>query len=236
MSSSKLSHEWYPTPEPFVSYLFRVLRKVYPDFLDADDPTIFLDPCVGRGDILHAIERNKGNNSIVTLGMDIDPEWGYPVHDATQPFSSAPINRAHWGITNPPFSYSFPIMQNLMNVVSRGMAVYHRCTLKEPLKGHGLGRTWFREYPPTLTLWLPRFAHQRSKTKGHWSTDSATGMWSVWILDAAESLGEMWPDDQLFIDLEEYTPQYRESVDRTMGLTGTESERRTQFIQLAGNV
>ena len=196
-----VDYEFYPTPEPFTRWLIYELRQ---RGLMASSRSVH-DPCAGDLAILRPFQEQSFNVS----GADLDPRWGLDVVDAV--YAST---RADWQVTNPPFSLALQIVEQMGRNAAHGVALYHRCTLREPLKGLGLGRSFFRDHPPTMTLWCPRFAHQRN-AKGKWATDSATCVWSVWV-PGAPVLGDVWPPDSLFDELKAYTPEYREHVDRLM--------------------
>jgi hypothetical protein len=229
MSSQRLSYEWYPTPHPYTRWMVKEVTALLGGFRGT-----ILDPMAGNNDIINAMmaceDRLCRPKFVAT---DLDPSWGLPVYDATQPDVYREY-RPDWSITNPSFKVALPALDRMLKQSREGVIMYHRCTLKEPLKVPGLGRSLFRDTPPNLTLWCPRFAHQRSKTKGNWSTDSATCVWSIWINEDPQRIyGDKWPPDSVFDELKAYTPQYREDVDALMGLSGTQKERKAQFIELA---
>lgn len=198
-----IDYEFYATPDPFTRWLAWELEQRVGGFTGAS----VYEPCAGAGDIGFALDLQRVRMA------DLDPFWGHPVFDATKAEGYA--LGQDWSITNPPFSQALPIAAQMFQHSRVGVAMYHRATLKEPLKGHGLGRSFFRDHPPTMTLWCPRFAHQRSKTTGKWSTDSVTCVWSVWK-HGESVIGDVWPPDSLFAELERFTPLYRERMDALM--------------------
>jgi len=211
--------EFYPTPAPLTNWLIRELQVR--ELLHPDQGVH--DPCVGAADIV-SVFRSRGEYE--TTGADLNPRWSKPPQDAI-----TSEHKADWQVTNPPFTQALPILQQMFLNANHGVALYHRVTLREPLKGKGLGRTLCRANPPTLTLWCPRFAHMRSRTKGIWSTDSVACVWSVWA-QGEEPHGDVSAPDYVFDALADYTPAYRSRVDHMMGLTGPEVDRRRQFIDL----
>lgn len=54
------------------------------------------------------------------------------------------------------------------------------------------------EHTPTGILWLPRFAYQRSKKTGKWTTDSVCACWVVWLKDPNAGIASL--DDRSIID------------------------------------
>lgn len=238
---AKHDNEFYPTPEPLTTWM---LKEVAARLVPVSGKV--LESCAGAGDIAAVIKRfrppdryGETSRNIFVYQNDIDPQWTNcrMQFDATIPDSplrkpsawrAAPntidsfqddgVNEKFaWEVTNPPFDYALQIMIEALRATSVGVAFYHRCTLREPLKTpNSLGRTFFREHPPTMTLWCPRFAHRRSRKTGKWSTDSATCVWSVWVHGAAP-VGDVWPTDDVFTALDDYTPTYRDRVDRLTG-------------------
>jgi hypothetical protein len=205
-------YEFFPTPDPFARYLVRILstRGIRLDNCD------ICEPCVGAGDLVDAID--AVTESVYWSTNDLDPRWAADTHlDAARDDRAFEVRgqQPHWTITNPPFSVALEIANNAIQKSVIGVALYHRCTLMEPLKTPGLGRSFFREHPPTITLWMPRFAHQRSKATSKWSTDSATCVWSVWV-KGLSPIGNVWPDEQLMDKIAAYTPEYRARVDLLM--------------------
>lgn len=200
-----INYEFYPTPAPFTRWMLREVAKR----LGPIEGTV-VEPCAGAGDITNVV-RSEAPNTVVK-SSDLDPRWGHPLRDA---IDDAVYVGADWAVTNPPFSLALEISDAAVRVSSVGVALYHRCTLREPLKGCGLGRSFFREHPPTLTLWCPRWAHQRSQKTGKWATDSAPCVWSIWKHGVAPQ-GDVWPPDSLFDEVKAYTPIYRSRVDALM--------------------
>jgi hypothetical protein len=148
---------------------------------------------------------------------DLDPKWNtHHNFDASTPELQQHVGSIDWEVSNYPFNGGLAILQAAMQRAVN-IAVYHRCTLKEPLKGLGLGRSFFREHPPAMTLWCPRWAHQRSRKTNKWSTDSATCVWSVWA-PGQRTVGDVWPPDSLFEEIGPmFTREYRARVDGLMG-------------------
>jgi hypothetical protein len=166
-----MDFEFYETPEPFTRWL-----NTYTDERVAPIAGRICEPCVGNGAITRAVGAHWWTN-------DLDPRWPADAHvDAAQDT----LWKAHafdWTVTNPPFSLAIPILTHALAFSRVGVAMYLRLSIHEPLKT-GERRTFFGDHPPTAVLMLPRFAHQRSRTKGIWSTDSMTSCWCVWVRGA----------------------------------------------------
>jgi hypothetical protein len=74
------------------------------------------------------------------------------------------------------------------------------------------------EHLPTGILWLPRFAYQRSKTTGKWTTDNVCACWVVWVHDpdpeAPQFIG--YAPEHVADDLDKETPAFRKRADSLM--------------------
>lgn len=218
------NYEFYETPEPLTRWLMSRLRSLYDGGIHGRR---CFEPCVGDGAIVRAAE------SVVEHGRasdwmtnDIDPRWCGAPMDATRDAiwqRHAPID---WTITNPPFSLAVPILQNALEYSRVGVAMYLRVSIHEPLK-EGTRRWFFGKHRPRAILFLPRFAHQRSKTKGIWSTDSMTSCWVVWQKDSRQQVIDYAPES-VIDELADFTTGYRERMDQLMGLSGTELDRQAQ--------
>lgn len=200
MKHNLADFEFFPTPATFTKWLFRT-TPIHGGMLE---------PCVGDGAIVRAtIDKRKR----LWDTNDLDPRWN--AHTQLDATMSAPWDMrpdwVDWTVTNPPFSVALEIADQALKHSKVGVAMYHRCTLKEPAKRTGLHRSWFREHPPTMTLWCPRFSHMRNK-QGKWGSDSACCVWSVWKQDSPV-VGDIWPPDSLFDELRQETPVYRAHVD-----------------------
>lgn len=211
-------YEFFPTPAPLTRWMMAEVRARMGGISRR-----VLEPCAGAGDISVVLRETPCD----VIESDLDPRWNLPIADATLPAIYLQ-HQPHWCVTNFPFSLALPILEQMLLHASRGVAAYHRITLKEPLKTEGLGRSFFREHPPTMTLYCPRFAHQRSRKTGQYSTDSACCVWSVWRRDLAV-IGDVWPPDAVFDELRAYEPTYRSRLDVLNGLHGTEKERQAQW-------
>ena len=203
----KSAFEFYPTPAPFTEWLLSVCREH--GFPIAGR---ILEPCAGAGDIASVLHAELSVASV--FQNDLDPQWNVSTRDATSPDLRGGLVY-DWEVTNYPFSAALSCL-NLAVDGLHSVATYHRATLREPHKTLGLGRSFFRDHPPTATLWCPRFAHMRSQKTGKWSTDSVSCVWSVWVPGRAP-IGDIWPSDAMFDRLSEYTSPYRERVDALGG-------------------
>jgi hypothetical protein len=90
-----------------------------------------------------------------------------------------------------------------------------RASIHEVLKT-GVRRTWMAEHQPAGILWLPRFAYQRSKTTGKWTTDSVCACWVVWLKDPNTPQFIRYAPERVIDELDAETPAYRSRMDRLM--------------------
>lgn len=212
-----IDFEFYETADPFTRWLFAYMKA----HVRAIGGRLF-EPCVGNGAILRA----SGHGFWFT--NDIDPCWPADVHKSATDRSLWMAHEVDWTVTNPPFTLAVPILENALEFSRIGVAMYLRLSIHEPLK-EGIRRTFFAQHKPTATLVLPRFAHQRSRTKGIWSTDSMTSCWCVWLKGETRQILDYAPES-VIDELEAFTPAYRARMDALMGFTGTEKERQAQCI------
>jgi hypothetical protein len=174
--------EYYPTPEPFTAWLCVELA----DAFGVHTLGHLCEPMVGTGEIVSVVRTLSAVVRVdrCTTG-DIDTRRRADVHgDATRVETWERLSlpgQIDWTITNPAFNVALPVIARALESSRVGVAMHVRCTLNEPLKTPGLGRSFLREHPPSAMLWLPRFAYARSRTTGKWATDSAPCVWMVWL-------------------------------------------------------
>jgi len=209
-----LTTEFYETPDPFTRWLFARVPKI---------TGRLFEPCCGDKAIVRASGRSEWKTS------DIDPRWCKSPMDATTRETWIRHELIDWTVTNPPFSLAIPILERALYHSLKGVAMYLRVSIHEPLK-EGARRTFFAQHRPTGILFLPRFAHQRSKTTGKWTTDSATTCWVVWIKQALVGQEIDYAPESVMDELAAYTPSYREHMDALMDYRGTEAERQAQCV------
>lgn len=211
-------YEFYETAEPFTRWLFA--RMAQPDLRPIRG--FCFEPCSGDGAIVRA-----SSGDCEWAINDIDPRWVFSPKDATQRETWITGSAIDFTVTNPPFSQAIPILAHALACSRMGVAMYLRLSIHEPLKT-GERRTFFADHKPTAVLHLPRFAHQRSRKKGIWSTDSVTSCWCVWLRGHDHQVIDYAPPSVLD-DLDAFTPSYRERMDGINGLTGTEEQRQQQY-------
>lgn len=203
-----IDYEFYETPAAFTQWLFRrvpIHGRIF-------------EPCVGDGAILRAVADLPCAAPLRWVTNDLDPRWRADSHEDAR--TAAPFERAlaggpvDWVVSNPPFTPALEIIEQALTVARVGVAMHLRASIHEVLKtGHR--RTWMVEHLPTATLWLPRFAYQRSKKTGEWATDSVCACWVIWEKgDAAQYIdyAPTWVLDALTAE----TPEYRARMDRLM--------------------
>lgn len=212
-----MDYEFYETPETFTNYLFDrvpIVGRV-------------CEPYVGSGAIVRASPNAKYGIDRSWWTNDLDPRWGADAHvDATRP----DIWRNHafdWTISNPPFSPAIDIIAHALAGSRVGVAMHLRASIHEVLKT-GIRRTFMSAHKPTGILWLPRFAYQRSKTTGKWTTDSVCACWVIWLQDATEPQFIDYAPESVIDALGRETRIYRKRMDDLMGYTGSEEHRQGQ--------
>lgn len=211
--------EFYETPEPVILWLDRWLTSHgWPINGHC------FEPCVGNGAIVRALQ----HESRAWRMSDLDPRWCETPRDARDERTWADHGAQDWTITNPPFSQAMRILTRAFDF-SLNVAMYLRLSIHEPLRT-GLRRDFLHRYRPSAVLMLPRFAHQRSRKKGIWSTDSVTSCWCIWRTGASDQFIDYAPPD-VTDALDAFTPGYRDRMDALMGFSGSETERQRQCIE-----
>lgn len=194
--------EFYETPKAFTRWLFDEVHIGGQVF----------EPCVGNGAIADIV----GPNYRQWKTNDLDPLWPADLHlDAAQPAMWEQIGHVDWTVSNPPFTPALEIITLALQHSAIGVAMHLRASIHEVLKT-GVRRTWMRDHPPTGILWLPRFAYQRSKTTGKWTTDSVCACWCVWIKDPTVPQFIRYAPESVIDALDAETPRYRKRMDELM--------------------
>lgn len=216
--------EFYETPRTFTRYLFRELHA-----LGHPIAGIVFEPCVGSGAIVRAVEEMRGTGLREPwtvdhwLTNDLDSRWPADWHfDATgsEPWQRArrfypPDRGFDWTVTNPPFTPVIDIITAALEYSRVGVAMHLRASIHEVLKT-GIRRTFLAQHTPTGILWLPRFAYQRSKTTGLWTTDSVCACWVVWLKDPNARQFIRYAPEWVIDELTQETPAYRTRMDALM--------------------
>ncbi len=196
--------EFYETPAAFTRYLFSevpITGRVF-------------EPCVGSGAILLDPSDRDG---IEWITNDLDPAWPAGFHrDAATSDVWAEVGSVDWSVSNPPFTPAIGIINQALEHSRVGVAMHLRASIHEVLKT-GIRRTWMARHTPTGILWLPRFAYQRSKTTGLWTTDSVCACWVVWLQDRKAPQFIRYAPEWVLEHLEAETPHYRRRMDEIMG-------------------
>ncbi len=221
-----IDYEFYETPQTFTRYLFKTVPI---------RGTIF-EPCVGSGAIVKA-GADVGGDDQWWMSNDLDRRWPAEWNlDATsnEPWLRATafareafsVSGIDWTVTNPPFTPAIGIIERALQHSNIGVAMHLRASIHEVLKT-GPRRTFLSTHTPTGILWLPRFAYQRSKKTGKWTTDSVCACWVIWMREPQGQFIRYAPEWVLDA-LESETPAYRTRMDAVMGYTGSERERQAQ--------
>lgn len=229
--------EFYETPSAFTRWLFTVMAHWGTPIVG----NVF-EPCVGSGAIIRAAALREKEFGVPNqwISNDLDPRWSGADYneDATAERlwcrqGIEAIGGIDWTVTNPPFTPAIDIATHALKYSRVGVALHLRASIHEVLKT-GVRRTWMAEHTPTGILWLPRFAYQRSKTTGDWTTDSVCACWVVWLKPSiAVQCGPGHPDfgkavakpapqliryapESVIDELNAETPEYRARMDHLM--------------------
>lgn len=193
--------EFYETPRAFSDWLF-------------DEVAIYgrvFEPCVGSGAIVTAHDGSRWFTN------DLDPRWPADVHKDATDETLWQARRLDWTVSNPPFTPAIEIITHALKYSRVGVAMHLRASIHEVLKT-GVRRTWMATHQPTGILWLPRFAYQRSKTTGKWTTDSVCACWVIWLKDPAASQFIRYAPERVIDALDRETPTYRTRMDLLMAI------------------
>lgn len=203
--------EFYETPQAFTRYLFRAMLKIEPIC------GVVCEPCVGSGAIPRAVETLKEEIPQPWfvdrwVSNDLDTRWPADAHVDARTW--IPGRRVDWTVSNPPFTPAVEIVNQAIEQSRVGVAMHLRASIHEVLKT-GIRRTWLNYRLPNGILWLPRFAYQRSKTTGKWTTDSVCACWVIWLKDDPRQFIRYAPE-YVIDELDAETPAYRQRMDRLM--------------------
>lgn len=202
------SFEFYETPSPFVRYLFWEMAKVGHPITG----TVF-EPTVGSGAIVRAsgTPMHPAQPPKRWITNDLDTRWRADTHYDARRLAFV----ADWSVGNPPFTPAIEIIEQSIRYSHVGVAMHLRASIHEVLRT-GKRRTWMAQHRPTGILWLPRFAYQRSKKTGKWTTDSVCACWVVWLKDQTAPQFIRYAPEWVIDELDRETPAYRERMDRLM--------------------
>jgi hypothetical protein len=194
-----IDYEFYETPAAFTRWLFKDV------FIDGR----VCEPCVGSGAIVAA------SNHGLWWTNDLDSRWPADCHKDARDRSLWKAHEFDWVVSNPPFTPAIDIISHALEFARVGVAMHLRASIHEVLKT-GVRRTWMAKHQPTGILWLPRFAYQRSKTTGKWTTDSVCACWVVWLKDPNARQFIRYAPESVIDELDRETPAYRARMDQLM--------------------
>lgn len=196
--------EFYETPAAFTRWLFSALAH-------RGTPIVgrIFEPCVGSGAIIRAADLRAQEFGVTNhwFTNDLDERWGADVHKDARDATLWTAHEVDWTVSNPPFTPAIEIITHAIEHSRVGVAMHLRASIHEVLKT-GIRRTWMAQHPPSGILWLPRFAYQRSKTSGKWTTDSVCACWCVWLRGRESQFIDYAPES-VIDELDQETPAYR---------------------------
>lgn len=217
--------EFYETPPAFSRWLFEVVPIT----------GNILSPCAGNNAIQRAVTPQiRPSTHWTWTSNDLDPRWAglhaYQEDATTLAFwnhfhtAGGEGSRGHarpidYVVDNPAFSIWEQVAEHALASARQGVALHLRASVHEVLKT-GTRRTWMAQHPPSAILWLPRYAFQRSKKTGKWSTDSVCTCWCVWLREQTRSL---FPEQRIYyapertlVELQAETKAFRAEMDLLM--------------------
>lgn len=219
-SLSSVDYEFYETPAAFTQWLFRYLHNAGLPIRGR-----CFEPCAGSGAIVRASAHSHWFTN------DLDPRWPADVHKDAMDVTLWTAHECEWTVTNPPFTPAIEIASHAIHYSTVGVAMHLRASIHEVLKT-GVRRTWMARNPPVGVLWLPRFAYQRSKTTGKWTTDSVCACWCVWLKEPPNDRFNQfiaYAPEWVIDALDQETPEYRARMDLLNDLTGSEPIRQLEW-------
>lgn len=208
--------EFYETPAPFVRYLMSRLNRAG---LNVEGKCF--EPCAGSRAIIREMQNGPNPARRRWVTNDIDRRWrGMRHQDATQTKLWKDVGKVDWTITNPAFSTFMPVLRRALAWSRVGVVLYGRISINEPLK-EGIRRTYLWQNPPSMILFLPRYAYRRSPKTGKWTTDSMTCCWMVWLKDQPDTHRPNqiidYAGESVQHELLDQTAQYRARMDKLTG-------------------
>lgn len=200
----KQDFEFYETPQAFGRYLGAEVTL---------QGSLF-EPCAGTGALLKALPGHDWTTN------DLDTR--HPAGSHLDAADEACWNgrQIDWTVSNPPFSPAISIITHAIKHSRIGVAMHLRASIHEVLKT-GIRRSWMADHTPTGILWLPRFAYQRSKKTGDWTTDSVCACWVVWLKDKSAPQFIRYAPSSVIDALDAETPAYRRRMDAFMARAAT---------------
>ena len=179
--------DFYPSPPWTVRALLHAI-----DLPDG----VWLEPAVGGGAIVSAVEANRGPHRSARrwLACDIRPvetpagveASDLRIGDFLDPQTLAAMPRPDVIITNPPFSHALPFAERCLELAA-GQA-WTALLLRVAFLESAARAPFLRKHPPDL---LP-FSDRPSFTDGS-STDSAAYGWFIWPPGAPRRAGVLHP-------------------------------------------
>lgn len=173
-ASTRVDEDFYPTPAFMVDDLM--------DDLPFEEYTsqAVLEPCVGTGVIVRAIQRRAPRSHFRT--NDISRRFEADDHaDAAKDAywrSESGLWAPDWVITNPPFNVAIHIVTRALETIRqspglcRGVAMLLRISWAEPVEERAV---FLEDHPPTRLIIEPRWSFKRNG-----KADSATCAWFIW--------------------------------------------------------
>jgi hypothetical protein len=146
---------------------------------------------------------------------DLDSRWAADCHKDATDETLWQSHEFDWVVSNPPFTPAIEIITLALKYAKVGVAMHLRASIHEVLKT-GIRRTWMAKHTPNEIMWLPRFAYQRSKMTGKWTTDRVCACWVIWLKDPEAPQRIRYAPESVIDALDAETPAYRTRMDSLM--------------------
>lgn len=174
--AERRENDYYPTPAWCVHRLL--------DAIGHRLPTVgwWLEPAVGDGAIVRAVQTHGGRKTLPWVGLDIAPRV-YPnenlqVHRLDYLSLGPAVSKYRVGITNPPFSLALPFAQRMTQDCGAAIMLTRLNWLAGAKRS-----AWLREHTPSVYV-LP----DRPSFTGDGSTDATDYAWMVWGLETTPTI------------------------------------------------
>mgnify|MGYP000939987258 CR=1 FL=1 len=199
MSTDAYAYEYYPTPRPYVTWLYTHLEGSWWP-CDATG----LAPCVGSGRIPEVFSNVRWTTN------DLDPIWPADYHgdvgeqEMWQTWLDANGGPYDLLIENPAYSVAFPLLWHAVHGrAARIIALHVRLSFFEATKSEPAKVDFLAHHTPSDILHLPRYPYAKSQKSGKYSQDTVPSCWAIWhLMDDYHARGTRfhYPPDWVYLE------------------------------------
>lgn len=160
-------NDFYPTQVKLTEGLIGNISSYINTFED-----YILEPCNGEGHISNVL---KSRFNLVFTSDKVKEKGEFhldAVDESSWKIFEEKIGRIDWTITNVPFTYALPIIQNALKFSKVGVAILVRLSFLEPTYDR---QSFLDENPPDIIIVNPRTSFTEDG-----KTDSVTTCWLIW--------------------------------------------------------